>query len=429
MKEKFIRSTIILLIGGCITKVLGMVIKMIMGRMIGAAGLGLYMMILPTFSLFIGISQFGFPIALSKLVAENNKNNKHLFFSVLFVSLFINLLLIIFIVLFAPILSSKLLHNANTYYGILALAVVIPFISLSSICRSYFFGKEKMVPHIISNIVEDVVRLIIMVIGIPLFLDKGISYVVCFLILSNVISESASILILYLFLPKNFSIKKDDLKINGSYIRESLSIGIPNTCGRLIGSIGYFLEPILLTNVLVYVGYSPTFITTEYGILSGYVMPILLLPSFFTAAISNALLPIISREYSLRKYDNLKKKLKIGLLISFTIGFIMTILFMLIPSVFLNLIYHTNEGISYMRFLAPICLFQYLQAPLSISLEAIGKSKVVMKASILGMVTRTLLLVLLSLTKIGIWGLIFAISLNVLIVTFYDAIKLKQFLK
>ena len=82
-----------------------------------------------------------------------------------------------------------------------------------------------------------------------------------------------------------------------------------------------------------------------------------------------------------------------------------------------------------MRFLAPICLFQYLQAPLSISLEAIGKSKVVMKASILGMVTRTLLLVLLSLTKIGIWGLIFAISLNVLIVTFYDAIKLKQFLK
>ena len=280
MKEKFIRSTIILLIGGCITKVLGMVIKMIMGRMIGAAGLGLYMMILPTFSLFIGISQFGFPIALSKLVAENNKNNKHLFFSVLFVSLFINLLLIIFIVLFAPILSSKLLHNANTYYGILAIAVVIPFISLSSICRSYFFGKEKMVPHIISNIVEDVVRLIIMVIGIPLFLDKGISYVVCFLILSNVISESASILILYLFLPKNFSIKKDDLKINGSYIRESLSIGIPNTCGRLIGSIGYFLEPILLTNVLVYVGYSPTFITTEYGILSGYVMPILLLKKY-----------------------------------------------------------------------------------------------------------------------------------------------------
>ena len=80
MKEKFIKSTIILLIGGFLTKLLGMIIKIIMSRMIGTEGLGLYMMILPTFSLFIGISQFGMPIALSKLIAENTKNNKKLFF-------------------------------------------------------------------------------------------------------------------------------------------------------------------------------------------------------------------------------------------------------------------------------------------------------------------------------------------------------------
>ena len=70
MKEKFMKSVIILLIGGLLTKLLGMLIKIIMSRLIGTEGLGLYMMVLPTFSLFIGIGHFGLPTALSKLVAE-----------------------------------------------------------------------------------------------------------------------------------------------------------------------------------------------------------------------------------------------------------------------------------------------------------------------------------------------------------------------
>ena len=73
MKEKFINSVIVLLIGGLLTKLLGMFIKIMMSRLIGTEGLGLYMMVLPTFSLFIGIGQFGLPTALSKLVAEKEK--------------------------------------------------------------------------------------------------------------------------------------------------------------------------------------------------------------------------------------------------------------------------------------------------------------------------------------------------------------------
>ena len=69
-KEKFIVSTFILLIGGFLTKALGMVIKMVMSRIVGSEGIGLYMLVLPTFSLFIGLGQFGLPIAFTKLVAE-----------------------------------------------------------------------------------------------------------------------------------------------------------------------------------------------------------------------------------------------------------------------------------------------------------------------------------------------------------------------
>lgn len=428
MKEKFINSVIILLVGGLLTKVLGMLIKIIMSRLIGTEGLGLYMMVLPTFSLFIGIGQFGLPTALSKLVAEKRKNNIKLFFSILPITLIINLILIITIILIAPVLANTLLHNPRCYLPILAIAVVIPFTSLSSICRSYFFGKEKMAPHVISNLVEDIVRLTLMIIGIPFFLPKGLEYAVCYIILSNVISEGASILILFIFLPKKIQIKKEDLVPRKDYMKESLSIGIPNTTGRLLGSIGYFLEPILLTTTLIAIGYPSKYITTEYGILSGYVMPLLLLPSFFTMAISQALLPVVSREYTRGNFTFVKRKIKQAITYSLAIGIPVTIFFILIPKLPLKLIYHTEEGISYMRFLAPICLFQYIQSPLSSCLDAMGKSRDAMVATTLGVITRSTLLVLLSLLKIGLWGLIIAISINVLVVTFYSIKKVRAYL-
>lgn len=428
MKEKFIKSIFILLIGGLLTKVLGMIIKIIMSRLIGTEGLGLYMMVLPTFSLFIGLGQFGLPTALSKLIAEKKKNNIRLFFSILPISIIINIILIITILLIAPVLSKNLLHDPRCYLPILAIAVVIPFTSLSSICRSYFFGKERMAPHVISNLVEDIVRLSLMIIGIPFFLPKGLEYAVCFIILSNTISEFASIVILLIFLPKKVQIKKRDLIPKKDYMKESLSIGIPNTTGRLIGSIGYFLEPILLTTTLLSIGYSNKYITTEYGILSGYAMPLLLLPSFFTMAISQALLPVVSREYAKGNYDSVKRKIKQAIYYSLLIGIPVTIFFIFLPEIPLRFIYHTTEGTNYIRFLAPICLFQYIQSPLSSSLDAMGKSKDGMTATLLGQIVRLTFLVLLSLLKIGLWGLIIAISLNVLVVTFYSIKKVRYHL-
>ena len=95
-KETFIKSTIILMIGGFITKILGMLIKIVMSRLMGSEGIGLYMLVLPTFSLFIGLGQFGLPIALSKMVAEDKRNNKKLISSLLITSLVINIFLIVF---------------------------------------------------------------------------------------------------------------------------------------------------------------------------------------------------------------------------------------------------------------------------------------------------------------------------------------------
>ena len=110
MKSKFVKSTVILIIGGLFTKLLGMFIKIVMTRLLGTEGIGIYMLIMPTFTLFIALAQFGMPIAISKLVSEDKRNNKNLVFSSIPISLTINLFIIIFLLFASKYLSNNLLH-------------------------------------------------------------------------------------------------------------------------------------------------------------------------------------------------------------------------------------------------------------------------------------------------------------------------------
>ena len=419
-KNIFLKSVILLMIGGLITKIISMLIKIVLARLIGPEGMGIYMLVSPTFTLLIALAQLGFPVAISKLVAEEKGNNKNLVFSVIPISLLLNIIIIIILFFSSGYISTNLLNEPRSYYALICIGLVLPFISISSILRGYFFGKQKMLPHVLSNITEDIVRLIALIIGIPIFLSKGLEYAVAFVVLVNIISEFTSILILFFFVPKNFKLTKDDLKPNKNSIKTVFSIGIPTTASRIIGSIGAFLEPIILTYVLIKIGYENSYIVTEYGIISGYIMPLILIPSFFTLAISQALIPNISKAHSHGHYKYVKDKIKLAIFLSLLIGIPATILFELFPSVPMKLIYNLDEGTEYLKVLAPIALMHYIQSPLTASLQAMGKAKEAMRGTLIGTVVRTISLFCFSYLHIGLWGLIIASSLNILCTTFHQ---------
>ena len=426
MKNTFIKSTIILIIGGFITKILGMVIKIVTTRMIGSTGFGMYSLIMPTMMLLISLSQLGLPTALNVLIAKN-KNTKRLITASLIISLTIDLLIIVFLLLSANYISINLLQEKRVYYGLISIGLILPFISISNMLRSYFFAKERMLPHVITNVLEDIVKLIIIMLFLPFFLNKGIEFAIAFIVLTNIFSELTSIIGFIILIPK-FKCKKQEIKPKLEDIKSLLEIALPTTGSRIIGSIGYFLEPIIVTSVLYKVGFNNNYILTEYGIINGYALPLILLPSFFTSALSQALIPNVSKNYSKSKFDLVERKIKQAIICSLIIGIPCTLIFTIIPELPLKLIYNTSEGINYIKFLAPICLLHYIQSPISSSLQAMNKAKISLKGTFYGTILRTILLFILS-HKLGMWGLIIATSTNILFVTIYDYINVKKTLK
>ncbi len=418
-KNKFIKSTLILIIGGFITKLLGMIIKITITRNLNSEAMGIYSLINPTFILLISLATLGLPTAISKIISTKKHNNKNILFSSLLITIFLNIILFFIILFSAKFISTNLLNEPRTFYSILSIAFVLPFISISCILRGYFFGKEKFFPHVLSNILEDVTKLITIILFLPFYLTKGIEFATAFLVLTNIISEVTTIIILLIFLPKKTKIKKIDLSFNKYNIKSILNISLPTTGSRLIGALGMFIEPILVTTILLNIGYSNQYIITEYGILNGYVVPLILLPSFFTLAISQALLPIVSNNFANKNIKHLKNKIKQAILISLAIGIPTTLIFILIPEIPLKLIFNTTEGINYIKILAPIFLIFYVQAPLTSCMQAMNMAKEAMYGTLIGIIIKIIILTITLPLKIGLWPLVISSTINVLYVTIH----------
>ena len=117
-------------------------------------------------------------------------------------------------------------------------------------------------------------------------------------------------------------VHKEKGNINKKIIKEILNISIPTTSVRLISSVGFFLEPIILTSTLLATGFSSNYITLEYGIINSYIIPLLSIPSFFSISIASALLPNITKAYTKKRYNEFNKKLIKLLILSVIVGLI-----------------------------------------------------------------------------------------------------------
>ena len=422
MKNKFIKSTLILVIGGFITKVLGMIIKIIMTRNISVNAIGNYMLVLPSYNLFITLVTAGLQISISKLIAENKYSKRKIITTSLFISFIISFFLIIIILIVSKPIA-LLLHNKNLYYPILASILSLPFIGISNVLKGYFFGQNKMHVQVISNFFEQIIRIIMFITILPKINNEIIS--VTFIIGSNLINELLSVIILSLFLD-NKKFKFKEFKIDNNIKKELLKTSIPLTTSRIIGTISYFFEPIILTNLLIINGYSKNYITIEYGIITGYSMQLLLLPSFFSMALSQSIIPLISNAFVNKKYDYIKKKIKEIIFISSSIGILYVTIILLRPSFFMNLIYNTNEGIKYLKIMAPIFILLYIQSPLTSILQSINKAKESMKATIYGIIIKTILMVILSYLHFGIYSYIYPMLINIIFVTIHNYLSIKK---
>lgn len=426
-KNLFIKSTLILILSGFLTKILGFIIKVIYTRIIGEYGISLYSIAVPTYSLLLTIATLAIPISISKLVSENKGRSIRILTSAAFLIISINFVLVFVIFLTKDFLAVNLLKEPKASPIIMAFALTLPFVSISSVLKGYFAGKQNMVPHATSNILEQIVRLIIILVVLPILKRKSDMLAILGLILLTIISEISSIIVFLFFLPKKINFNTKILP-SKKITKDILDISIPTVSGRIIGNIGYFFEPIILTNLLLFSGYNNSYILSEYGAYNAYSLALLTMPSFFIGAIATSLLPEISKFNGNNNLKMVKRRIHQSIIFSLIIGIFFSLLIFIFRDKLLFSLYNTTKGSDYIKVLAPFFVLFYLEGVLTSSLQALGYAKVTMNITLYGVIIKLFIMAILSLCHIGIYSLVIAEIINIFFVVFFNFKYLKKYI-
>ena len=410
-----VKNILILLISGAVAKVIGMAGKIIYTRVAGVGIVGLYTLITPTLMLIITLTQFSFPISLSKLSAEGKHQDEDLLKSAYALGFLINFFLIIILLLSAKTIAS-LLHNEELWKALMSIAIIIPFITISSIQRGFLHGKENMLPASITNVTEEIIKIVLIIGILPLAVARGSISAIIFIILFNVITEIVSIIIMERVIKKRY-VSKTRGTIKGKIIKEITKISLPTTSVRLISSVGFFLEPIILTNVLLKTGYSSNYITMEYGIVSSYIIPLLSIPSFFSMSIASALLPNITKAYANKRYKEFNRKLLKLMFLSMLVGLVCLSIIMIFPTQILKVIYNVNFGVNYIYLIGPFFLVLYMQPTLSAAMQAMNKTSKLFWVSLISIIIKYVVLIFFGLAGNGMNSLIYSLITGIIVTT------------
>ena len=425
-KNLFIKSTLILILSGFLTKILGFIIKVIYTRIIGEYGISLYALATPTYSLLLTIATLSIPISISKLVSENKGRSIRILTSATFLILSINFLLILLILLTRNFIAINLLKEPLASPILLAFALTLPFVSISSVLKGYFAGKQNMIPHATSNIIEQIIRLVIITFILPILMKKNVLHAVIGLILLTILSEISSIIVFFFFIPKHINFKTNLLP-SKKHTKNILEISIPTVSSKIIGNIGYFFEPIILTNLLLISGYPSSYILREYGAYNAYSLQLLTMPSFFIAAISTSLLPEISKFHGENNIEMIKKRIHQSILFALIIGIFFSFIIFTFRDTLLFSLYNTTSGSNYIKILAPFFVLFYLEGVLTSSLQALGYAKLSMNITLYGVILKLIVMSILSLCHIGIYSLVYAEIINILFVVFLNTKYLRKY--
>ncbi|MCR3760798.1 putative polysaccharide biosynthesis protein [Clostridium felsineum] len=337
-KQNLIKGTLILGITGIASKILGMFFRWPLIMLIGDEGIGYYQMSYPLYMFFIATAS-GIPVAISKMVAERNAvNDREGILLVLKKAILLMAIMGGGFTVFLIIFSKQLVHffnwNEKSYYSLVGISLAPIIISLVSSFRGFFQGMQNMIPTAISQIIEQVGRVLVGVGLAYVLLPKGIEYSAGGAAFGAVFG--AGIAGVYLFI--KYIRSKSEFKVvkpakNYKILSELLYIAIPISLGSTVSSIMSLIDSILVPQNLIKAGFTYSEAAKLYGQLTGKAFVLINVPLTLSIALCTSLMPVISEAFVLKRKDELKSKIESALKMSMIIA---------IPS-FVGLFFMSNQ--------------------------------------------------------------------------------------
>ena len=345
-KNTFVKGALITTIGIILTKILGIIYVIPFHAIIGDEGGALYGYAYTIYLFFVSFSSAGVPLAISKIVSEYqtmgySKAKKRTFILGKRISLLLGLICFLIIFIFAPLLAKAILGNVSGGNTITDVTLVIRVISFAvligpilSIYRGYFEGHRFMSPPSISQVLEQLIRVLIIIFGSLITLKVfhlNLSTVVGVALFGATVGAFVSYFYLldkYLRNKKKFNEKVRDINepiiTDKMIIRKIVLYAVPFIMIDLAKSLYNYVDMFTVVKGLVkYSDYNAVDAETVYSILSTWAQKFNMILAAISTGIIVSLIPNLTE--SLVKKDNEDINKKVNMSLSMLLYFIVPI--------------------------------------------------------------------------------------------------------
>lgn len=141
--RSFVKGAAILSAAGIASRVMGLAYRVILTRMIGAEGMGIYQMAYPLYTIMLVVSRSGIPVTMAKMIADRmaraeNKDAYRVFTIARVMSVIIGLTFTLAMIMMAGPLIRILSLDPRAYYALLAIAPAVFIVSIMATFRGFF---------------------------------------------------------------------------------------------------------------------------------------------------------------------------------------------------------------------------------------------------------------------------------------------------
>lgn len=408
-KTTFAKNIIALFITHIFVKVIGFVNKIYLTNKqgFGDEGNAIYSSAFQIYALFLTISSMGIPNAVSKLVSEKlaigDSRGAHKIFKIAFISFgLVGFICSITLYLSAEYITHELIQIPEAQISLEALSPAIFFVSITSVIKGYFNGRENLNVGANSQTVEQIFRTTITIILIE-YIAQITGYNTKIMAAGAAISTTISEIVCFIYLYKFYMNMKKEIgneiqrSINYKYrgrrkiIKDILKVSVPMSIGPIIGGINKNIDSLTIVRGL------KKFITEteakiQYGMLTGKVDTIVAFPLSFNNIFSSILIPAVSSAKASGNYNSAKKKIEFSILVSLLIGIPSTIGMIFFAQPILELLFPNQpEGTLLLQISAISIVFIMINQNVNAVLHGLGKTILPTIILIIGIIIKVIL--------------------------------------
>ena len=437
-KNSFVEGTMIATISIVLVKILGMLYVIPFYKIVGTQGGALYSYAYVIYLLFLNISSAGLPNAISKIISEydtlgyhNTKNRAFKIAQKIILAIAILTFLILFV--FAEEIGRFIIGNltgGNTYedvaFVIRCVAPAVLIVPFLSITKGYLQGHKIVGPSSISQIIEQVCRITIILCGSYLVMNvfKGSLTVAV-----GVATASAGVAALTAYLYLRYKFKKESLldpnikklkeeeKITNKMIAKKIAkYAIPFIIISIITDIYNFTDQILVLRTISRMGYSTQDVEFVASAIATWSPKICMTINALAMGMTVPLIPTIVSAFTKKDKkevnDKINRSIALVFFLSLPIAFGIASMAQAVWRVF----YNTNPYggmILNLAVISALCANVYMI--ISIILQSLGKYKLVYLVAIAGFMLNALFDIpwMLFMDYIGLEGFIGSIISSV----------------